>query len=67
MNAIEVWRRRKGYTVEEAAQALDTTPEAYSLIESGVALAKLHGRRAVELEIGSPYSILKRETKCLKH
>lgn len=63
MNQIELWRRRNRYTVVEAAQVLDTTPEAYELIERGTAPAKLHGLRAAELELGAPYSSLKKEPK----
>lgn len=63
MNAIEHWRRRRKLRVDEAAQVLDTTPEAYELIERGIAPSKLHGVRAVEVELGAPYPSLKKELK----
>lgn len=62
MNAIALWRTRKGYSLEEAAQVLDAGSAAnYELIERGAAPAKLPGVHAIERELGATYSSLKKE------
>lgn len=64
MNQIQLWRLlRKRYTIEEAAQALDTSPAEYELIEAGTARANLPGVRALESELHKPYALLKRHIK----
>lgn len=63
MNAIQLWRQRKRYTVAEAAQVLDTLPEVYELIERGVARQNVPAVRTLENELHAPYPLLKKELK----
>lgn len=62
MNQILLWRRRKRYTIAEAAQFLDCSPEDYRLVERGVARSNNPAVRALENELRTPYSVLKKET-----
>lgn len=61
MNQIERWRRRKQYSIAEAAQLLDTSAEVYELIERGVAPSDLPAVRTLETELRSRYQSLKKE------
>lgn len=63
MNAIERWREGRRYSIADAAQFLDCSPEDYELIERGVARSNHPAVRTVENELHKPYAALKKETK----
>lgn len=63
MNRIALWRSRKGYTVAQASQLLDCTPEDFLRIEAGTARSNHPGVRALERELNTPYKTLKGQTR----